>query len=171
MVVLVGFGRFDEFTIFLNYGFPAFFIVISLGLIIYHVHRAVFHHIPSFIIMSIVRRSFREPKIRDLNFARWIRRNAVRDNDECKEAQVIQKALDIANAGTHFLYCSGLSAIVWYFFYKSTIKDSDSSEYSWLITILLFAAAIAGEFWTALHDLKAYKDYSIPDTEDAEKKS
>jgi hypothetical protein len=147
-------------------------IIVALGITVYHIHRAAIHHIFAVAIMSIVKKNCKSDiKIIDLYFARWTRRDSVKCKEEykdlqtfqkAKDAHAIQKALDIANAGVHFIYCSCWSAIVWYcVFYLVSSEDERVHPFFFLLAILgLVVIAIIGEFWTAYFDLKAYEKYN-----------
>jgi hypothetical protein len=141
-------------------GVVVLFVIIALGLTIYHIHRALVHHIPLLIIRFFAKNMFEKnsrPKNFETNFARWIRRGSDKDG------HAVQKALDLANAGGHFLYCSCWSAIIWLIILKNALSAGSlvSPCLFWFMTGGLLFAAISGEIWTTWYDHKAYMAYNL----------
>jgi hypothetical protein len=185
LVFLIGYGcELDELNNYepltISHISLMLLVAIASGLFVYHIHRAVIHHLFSIPTLFIARVLIKKvwwgtPTFCDLNFARWIRRGEKDDKESKsdKDARLVQKTLDVANAATHFLFCSSWSAVMWlsvfHFGFKQTAPDNPSDnivfckgsmvnpEFFWVAFAMLIVAGLIGESWTSFYDVKAYE--------------
>lgn len=133
-------------------------VFVASGFLVYHVHRSILHVPFGFVAMSLWRCSFKTPTLIDLEFARWIRRSARLGTP----TRSVQSALDHANAGVHFLYCSCWASFLWRVILLAHPETSLQIRdyWFWWSTIVLLAVAFAGELWTANRDLGAFRRFA-----------
>lgn len=141
------------------------FIAIA-GLVVYFLHRIALHQLISLGILRLATRSQNvPPTLDDLAFARWRRRGAGPNTP----ARSVQVALDEMNAATHFLYCSGWSALLTAVVFNSAFPEEFSLAgrcFPFLITVAMFlVVGFAGDWRAARWDRRAFAEF--PNTHDA----
>lgn len=143
-------------------------ILSVLGSSVYFAHRAAFHPLMNWLIVTLVsKRAWREqkkdpqtkPSTMTLDFQRWVRRGAKKNTPP----HSVQAVLDEANAAGHFFYCTCWSIGVLFLLLKAGFPDDFSlhySRYSLLATLaMFFVLALCNDYRTTKYDIEAFQKY------------
>lgn len=131
-----------------------------LGLFTYSAHRIVFHRPLSKLTARFFKQKRKALESDAVNFARWSRRAAKADSKE----RAVQAELDIANAASHFFYCSGWAALLIVLFVAVGFPGVLAPSWKfWIAVVVLLVLGFIGDLQTTVLDIKAFDQFSRSD--------